>query len=342
MLKKIIFLLSAGLLVVSCNTGTDKKENAQTQDTTIAKLNSPDLKRVNDLLKVNPNDPNLYLQRGKVYLDLKDFEAAIADGNRALGLDSSKDTYYLFLTDAYFYSGKTRQAKEILERCVQKVPASVDGFLKLGELFFYVKKYQESINNINSALKLDETNAKGYFLKGLCYKESGDTAKAISSLQTACEQDNEYYDAYVEVGRLFALKGNPLSIQYFNNALKINPKSTEVVYLVGKFYQDGKKYKQAVEAYEKLLQMDPHYKFAHYNLGAIELITTKDHKKCIGYFSKAIEDDAQYAEAYFARGICYEELKDYDNAVADYKMAVQYRPNYEEAIKRLNRLLEKK
>ena len=57
-----------------------------------------------------------------------------------------------------------------------------------------------------SKLKIDETIAKGYFLKGMCYKESGDTTRAISSFQTACEQDNQYYDAYVETGRLFAAK----------------------------------------------------------------------------------------------------------------------------------------
>lgn len=341
MLIRIALFISAAALFVSCN-GPAKKSDVESQDSTLAKVNAPELKRINGLLKANPNDPELYIQRGRVYLELKDFEAAVADGERALKLDSTKDSYYLFLTDAYFYGNHTRQAKEILERCVKKVPNSTEGYLKLAELFFYVKKYQEAINNINNALRIDETLAKGYFLKGLCYKESGDTSLAISSLQTACEQDNQYYDAYVELGRLLALKHNPLSIQYFNNALKIDSKSTEVVYMVAKFYQDSKKYKEAVEAYQKLLQMDPKNKNALYNLGAIEFVGTKNKEKAQEYFTRAIDADPQYAEAYLARGVCYEALKDYDNAIADYKMAVQYKPNYEDAVNNLNRLLEKK
>jgi len=342
MLKRISLLVLSVSLLFACNTSTEKKDNTQQQDTSLATLNSPELKRINDLLKASPNDPELYLQRGKVYMALKDFDAAVADGNRALMIDSTKDGYYLFLTDAYFYGNHTRQAKEILERCVKNVPNSTEGYLKLAELLFYVKKYPESIAHINNALKIDETIAKGYFLKGMCYKEMGDTGKAVSSFQTACEQDNEYYDAYVETGRLFALKRNPLAIQYFNNALKLNPKSTEVVYMVGKFYQDSKKYKPAIEAYEKLLQMDPAHKNALYNLGAIEYVEGKDKEKAKSYFSRAIEIDPQYAEAYLARGICFEDLKDIDNAIADYKMAAQYRPNFESAIKNLNRLLDRK
>lgn len=339
--KKFLLSLLPLAILVACNGGAEKKD-AVTYDTLVQKVNSPALKSINDLLRTDPNNPNLYLERGKVYLQLKDLEAAVADGERAIKIDSTKDVYYLFLTDAYFTANRTRQAKEILERCVRNIPASTEGNLKLAELYFYVKKYQESINYINNALKIDETIAKGYFLKGMCYKESGDTSLAISSFQTACEQDNEYYDAFVELGRLMALKKNPLCIQYFNSALKINPKSTEVVYMIGKFYQDNKQTKSAIEAYNKLLQMDARHKHALYNLGAIEFVLGKDKQKAIGYFTEAINSDPQYAEAYLARGICYEELKDADNAIADYKMAVQYKPNFEPAINNLNKLLDKR
>ena len=336
--------LSACVLLSACNNPSSNKE-ANTEivsDSMIAKVNSPDLKRVNDLLKASPGNPELYLQRAKVYMQLKDFDAAIGDGNRALKLDSLKDSPYLLLTDAYFYSNRTRQAKDILLRCVKNIPNSADGQLKLAELYFYVKKYQESINCVNAALKIDETIAKGYFLKGMCYKESGDSALALSSFQTACEQDNEYYDAYVETGRLLAAKKNPLSVEYFNNALKIDPKSTEVVYMIAKFYQDMGKTKQAVDAYNKLLEMDSHNKNALYNLGAIEFARTKNTEKAKAYFTEAINADPQYGEAYFARAVCFEDLKDLDNAIADYKLAVQYKPNYEPAITNLNRLLDRK
>ncbi len=343
MLRISIISLLAGLLLSNCTgSGNKSGETQQTTDSTIAKYNSPELKRINNLLMASPNNPDLYLQRGQIYVGLKDFEAGIADGNRALKLDSLKDTYYLFLTDAYFYSNHTRQAKEILERCIKNIPTSTQGLLKLAELYFYVKKYQESITYINTALKIDESIAKGYFLKGMCYKESGDSSRALSSFQTACEQDNQYYDAFVEAGRVLTMKKNPLALEYFNNALHINPKSVEVVYMIAKFYQDAGKIKQAVDTYNKLLQMDRQNKNAWYNLGAIEYSSTKDLEKAKNNFTEAINIDPQYADAYFARGVCFEERKDYDNAIADYKLAIQYKPHFDAALANLNKLIDKK
>lgn len=346
MIRKLLPFI-AGLLIftVGCTNSvnqTGKNETAE-KDTLSAEVNSVELKKFNEMLKADPNNPRLYCKRGRVYLEFKDFAAAIEDANRALKIDSlTNDSFYILLTDASFISGQTRLAKETLERCIKNIPTSVKAYLKLAEMYFFVKKYQESINNINSALKIEPTNALGYFLKGMCYKESGDTALAISSMQTAVEQDDKYYDAFVELGTILAAKKSNLCIEYFNSALRINPKSTEVIYLVGKYYQDTKRIPQAVDAYNKLLTIDKKNKHTLYNLGAINYTYLKDVEKAKGYFTQAIDSDAEYAEAYLARGICFEDLKNYTEAEADYKAAVQNKTNYEPAIERLNNLLAKK
>jgi tetratricopeptide (TPR) repeat protein len=345
MIRKFIpFIVVLLIYITSCtNTVKETENNPATKDTLNAEINSAELKKLNELLKADQNNANLYYKRGQVYLGFKDYNAAIEDANRAIKMDSLKtDSFYILLTDASFISGKTRQAKEALERCIKNIPTSTKAYLKLAEMYFYVKKYQESINNINSALKLDPTIALGYFLKGMCYKESGDTALAVSSMQTACEQNDKYYDAFVALGNLYAAKKSALCIEYFNNALRIDPKSTEVIYFVGKFYQDTKKIPQAIDAYNKLLSIDSKNKHAFYNLGAINYTYLKNIEKAKDCFTQAIDADGEYAEAYLARGICFEDLKNFADAEADYKMALQAKPNYEPAVEHLNNLIAKK
>jgi tetratricopeptide (TPR) repeat protein len=138
-----------------------------------------------------------------------------------------------------------------------------------------------------------------------------------------------------------AAKHNLLCIEYYNKALKID-QNAEVVYLVGKFYQDNDRIPQAVDAYNKLLILDKKNKNALYNLGAINYIYLKDLTKAKDYFSEAINVDPDYAEAYLARGICFEDQKNLAEAEADYKMATQAKPNYDEAIVRLNKIIEKR
>ena len=332
------------LLISGCKNPSGKEETSSVakKDTLSAEVNSKELQQLNSLLKEDPNNASNYYKRGKIYFKFKDFPAAAADAKRALQIDSLKtDSFYILFCDANFAAGKTRLAKETLERCVKNIPTSTKGYLKLAELYFFVKKYKEAITNINNALKIDQTIALGYFMKGMCYKEMGDTNIALSSFQTACEQDDKYYDAFVETGRLLAAKKNALCVEYFNNALRIKPQSTETIYFVGKFYQDTKRIPQAVDAYNKLLSIDKKDKHALYNLGAIYFTFLKDVDKAKGYFTRAIDADADYAEAYLARGICFEELKNKADAEADYKMAVQLKPNFEPAIEKLNTLLGK-
>ncbi|HKC69747.1 MAG TPA: tetratricopeptide repeat protein [Bacteroidia bacterium] len=346
MIRKLLPFTTALLIFIASCTNTAKepgKSEAASKDTLSAEVNSVELKNLNEQLKADPNNPHLYYRRGKIYLGFKDFTAAIEDANRALKIDSLKnDSFYILLTDANFLPGQTREAKNALDRCIKNIPTSTQAYLKLAEMYFFVKKYQESISNINNALKIDPTNALGYFLKGMCYKESGDTALAVSSMQTAVEQDDKYYDAFVELGTILAAKKSNLCIEYYNSALRVNPKSTEVIYLVGKYYQDTKRIPQAVDAYNKLLSIDKKNKYALYNLGAINYTYLNDKEKAKGYFTQAIDADPEYAEAYLARGICFEDSKNFTEAEADYKAAVQNKTNYDAAIERLNNLLDKK
>ena len=221
---------------------------------------------------------------------------------------AAKAKYYLTLSDIYFVANKTSKTKEALEKSIILDPANTDALMKMAELYLYVQKHQESIDYINTVLKLDQYNAKAYFMKGMNYKEIGDTSKAISSMQTAVEQDPEYYAAYMQLGILHAAQKNPLAIDYYNNALKINSGSIEAHYGKAKFYQDIKEWKRAIIAYEELLQNDADNKYAHYNLGVIYLLDLKLYDSALKQFDEAIKSDPQYADAYKAKELCNQAM----------------------------------
>lgn len=335
-------VIIAALVMFSCKSGENKevvqKEN---KDSLIDKLNSPELESVNEKLKADPNSAELYNERAKIYIQLKQFDAAVGDAKRSLKIDSTKVDYHLTLVDAYFADNKTRQVKETLELIVKKFPDNIEGLLKLGELFFLVRQYENALTHINKALKIDESMARAYYLKGSVFKEMGDTTKAVSSMQTAIEQDNKYFDAFVDIGLLYAIKKNPLAFQYFDNALRLKPGNDNVMYAKAKLLQDMNKIPEAIAEYEKMLAINKDNSMVLYNLGAIYLDKKKDAEKAVDYFSKAIAVDPKYTEAYFARGVCYEVLKDIPNAKADYNMCMQITPNYELAIEALNNLDKK-
>jgi tetratricopeptide (TPR) repeat protein len=177
---------------------------------------------------------------------------------------------------------------------------------------------------------IDKYNAKAYFMKGMNYKDLKDTAKAISSMQTAVEQDQQYYNAYMQLGLLTAAQKNPLAIQYYKNAIRIQSKSTEAWYALGKFYQDIADWNTALATYTTLLQFN-NDKYTHYNMGVIYFEKMKKPDLAINHFSEAIKLDPNYVEAYYARGFIYQSLHNIKLASEDYQTCLSRNPNYEPA-----------
>lgn len=65
----------------------------------------------------------------------------------------------------------------------------------------------------------------------------------------------------------------------------------------------------------------------------------KDYDGAILEYTKAIKENPQFAEAYFARGILYYDRKEYDKALMDYGMCLQFSPKNAKAF--FNRALVK-
>lgn len=336
---KIHFTFLIFIILLSCKEEkTEVTENTLIQDSLSTASGEAQLKVINQKIIENPNNADLYNERAKIYLSNKQFEDAINDAKRALRIDSTQATYYLTEADVFFAANETRNAKDVLEKIVVKFPDNTDGLLKLGELFYFVKQYENAFSKINQALKLNQNLAKAYYLKGSIYKETGDTAKAISSLETALEQDNRYFGAFLDLGLIYGCRKNTIALEYYNNALAIQPNNIDALYAKAKLLQDLTKVDDAAVIYNMILKINPEHAFSYYNLGAIEFGFKNNSEKALDYFTKAIQTNPKYAEAYFARGACYQELKEKNNALADYKMCLQLKPNYEAAIEGLNSL----
>lgn len=335
-------LLCAVILLSQCQSEVkpDSKELSKA-DSLSAKLNLPELKALNAKILKSPNDPALYSQRAYLYIGLKQFDLAEGDVKRALNLDSSKADYYITQVDLAYAKNKTREARDILDAITKRFPDNVEALLKAAELYYIVKQYQPALDYVNKALKINENMAKAYHLKGTIYAENGDTARAISSLITATEQDNKYYEAFFDIGVLYAASANPIAFDYYDNALRLRMNDPKVLYAKAKLLQKLKKMDDAIRLYELILKTDKTDAQVCYNLGVIYLFSKNDTSKALDYFSKAISNDATFAEAYYSRAYTYALLNDKLNAKADYNMCLQLKPNDQGAIDGLNALDKK-
>ncbi len=335
----IIFsLLFSIFLWISCgNKKTDTSSILNSKDSIHIKIN-----KLNELIAQNPKNADLFNDMSNLYIQKQDFDSAFINIRKALLLDSSKSSFYCTLSDIYFANGKIDKSSEALSKALVLDPNNNDAYLKQAEIYFIVENYDKCFEFLHKAVNIQKVNPKAYFIQGMSFKQMGDTAKAISAMQTAVEQDPGYFDAYIQLGLMNAAMHNKLAIEYYNDALNIDPQSIEALYNLGMFYQENNMIDNALVSYNSILKIDPQNKHATYNIGYIYLVYLEKFNEAIKYFSEAVKIDPKYADAYYNRGLCYEMLGDYNNAKIDYNNAMRIIPNYEKAILGLNRLDKQK
>jgi tetratricopeptide (TPR) repeat protein len=297
--------------------------------------------QLTELIKQHPDDANLYYNRASLYMKKGDSGSALNDMLNAVRIDSSKSEYFLFLGDIYFSKLFIAQAVSSFQKSAELDPKNIAAELKLAELFLYLKQYQQCLDHADNALRIDKTNAKAYFIKGFMYKETKDTARAISSFQTAVEQNPNYFDSYIQLGNLLAQKKNSLALSYYDHALQIKKDDPEALYGKAMYYQGNDSVETAEKIYQKILEANPDYKEALFNLGYIALLYRNDYKNAVEYFNAVARLDTNDVRAYYNRGLTFEQMKQKDLAETDYRTALRKSPDYELAKEGLKRLGKK-
>lgn len=323
-----------GLFLLSCG---DHKQPENNKTKTQAVIQDP-LIDINNRIDKDSANADLYILRAKYYINQRKANQALKDINKAVHLDPENPANYVTLSDVYLMMGKIHKCREALEKAVKLDRKYQEAYLKLAELSLILQEYQNSFNFIDEVLQIDDMNPTAYFIRGYAFMEIGDTARAIESFRIAVDKDQNYYDAYIQLGLLLSAKKNMMAVDYFNNALNINPQSTEAYYLMGMFYQDNGKIQKAIDTYNNLIKIDPENKFAHYNLGYINLVYLNDFTRAIDYFTTVINLDSKYYDAFYNRGYCNELLGNCQRARQDYQMTLEIERNYQKAIDGLNRL----
>lgn len=323
----ILFLLSIFLLI-GCNT--NEKPITEEPEQTIDSTSSEQVKvfkEINEQIKNDINNTGLYLRRARLFQQYGAIPKAIEDVDRAISIDSLVPEFYLLKAQLLKSQYKLKEVKEVLDKCMFIDNKNVQARIELGWLALIAKDYKQALDYADAALKRDMYAAEAYFLKGMIFIEKKDTATAISSFKTAVEQENDYYDAYIQLGVLHIYKKGNLSEGYFKNALRIKPKNLEALYNLGFYYQEVGEYKKAIETYKETLAIKE-YREPYFNLGYIHQEYLSAYEEAIGFYTKAIEIEPKYIDAYYNRGLCYEKMKNKAKAKADFQEVLKLNPTH--------------
>ncbi|MGB4654268.1 MAG: tetratricopeptide repeat protein [Bacteroidales bacterium] len=328
-MKKIfIVVVLCVVFITSCNNRN------QTSDT------ENKLEALNEQIKKDSKNPELYLQRAVYYQHNNSLDAALEDVEKAVELDPKNTNAYLLMSSVYITMGKAQSAIDAINKGLSVNRDNIDLLLSKAELFFIMKDKKQCLETIETIVNIEPNTAKAYTIKGLLEMENEETNEAINSFQKAIEINPKEYDALIQLGFIFQNIDINISADYFKTTAKLFPDKIEPRYDLAMIYQQEEKPYEAIEMYKEILQIDSTNSNAYYNVGYVYLTMLNDFDKSIEFFSKCIHYDNTNANAYYNRGYSYELLGNIEEAKVNYEKVLSLETNNELAIGGLNRLDE--
>lgn len=330
-----LFFTAMLFMMVSCNMNqSDQKVSTEAEQATI----DDKLIELNQAILSDADNDVLYIERADYYLFLNKTDSALRDILFAIDIDDKNADHYNSLSDAYLAMGNPDKCYDALEKAVQLDPKNQEALLKKAQLYLIMRSYDKTYSTLDELLAEDKFAPIAYFVRAMAMVEQADTAGAIKNLQIAIDQKQDYYEAQLQLGVLFSRQGNPIAVNYLQNAIELMPQSIESYYQLALFFQENASIASAVKTYNSILDIQPEYIPALYNLGYISLVYEQDFRKASDYFTQVVQLSPEYAEAFYNRGYSYELMGQYDLARKDYTQTLKLSSNYALAIEALNRL----
>lgn len=196
---------------------------------------------------------------------------------------------------------------------------------------------------MNQALKIDSKKREAYALKGSIYMDLENYELAKSSYITATQQDPNFYEAWLHLAILYHKEKNPICLEYYQTAYELQPSDAELLYswaFAEEFFGNTE---DAKTLYRKLSDDEDRYYKArgYFHLGHIKQRLENEVDSALFFYSKAIDTQKDYVEAYHNRGMCYELKGNIYSARDEYLNALKYDKTFQLSIDAYNKLSKK-
>ncbi len=160
-------------------------------------------KALNDFATVaelNPKRADVHDLRAQIYLNSKrgsgSVDSALIEATKALEQEPKNVTYLNHRAAVYIRKQKYEEAEKDLNDALEIDPKNLEAINTFGALHRQQKRYEEAVADYDKAIKLVPTDALSYNNRGLAYYGKRDRAKALADFKKALELNPNLADAH--------------------------------------------------------------------------------------------------------------------------------------------------
>lgn len=220
-------------------------------------------------------------------------------------------------TATELYNNRNYQELVKLEMKADKLTA--DELYMVGYAFFQLENDNKAIEFYDKAISKGLDNGSVYFYKSVSYYYSKKYDKALKQIDIALQKEPNNQEFMNHKGQIYRLQGQEdKALEFFVAATKLPNTFGEPFFWVAYIYHGKQDFKKALSLYYIALDSVPkensYYKETLESIGKLEYSYTKDYSKSAKAYSQAIQIDKDNYELYYKLMKSYNAAKEYVKA----------------------------
>ena len=257
-----------------------------------------------------------------------DYPGAIAGFDRAIASKPNYTAAYIARAEANLYLENGAEVIRDANLALKIDPKSDDAYALRGAGKISSGDAQGAFADLDRAISLNPRSARSYFYRGFGQMQYADPNRALQSINQAIALDPNLGDAYSVRAVAKYLLGDPQGSNLdFQRALQIN-KNSFLTYIYRGFIQVTAGKKAGFNDLAKGIAISPKNPLG-YSMRGQAYSAIKDYDRAIEQFNLALQFKPNYDSAYAYRGIVRMQQQKFDRGLADIEKALQINPSSE-------------
>jgi len=151
-------------------------------------------------IEINGTQPEYYIARAKAYSNLQKYDLAVSDLIKALNLEPDNFPLYIERSRCYSQLSNFDRALDDMTLYMSFFPNDIQAMFMRGQIHFDQGSYLKALEWFNKCLAIDQSNADFFVARGNAYLKSDTYKFAIQDYGMALDLDPGNPDTYLNRG----------------------------------------------------------------------------------------------------------------------------------------------
>jgi len=278
-----------------------------------------------------PDQADAYNNRGVVLHEMKRYEDALANCDKAIALRSGCAAFHYNRANSLQALQQVDEALASYDKAIAINPDHAEAYNNRGNILQKMKRFNDALADYDKAIAFQPDHVRAHSNRGVVLQELNRHEEARISYDKAIALKPDYIEAYNNRGvTLQKMKRYEESLANCDRAIALKPDCVEAYNNRGATLHEMKRYYDALASYDQAIACNPDCADAYNNRG-LTLREMKRPEEALVNYDKAIALKPDYADAHQNRCLILQELKHYNDALASCNKAIELRPDYTDA-----------